>query len=327
MHVLFVIVPLAILARAHNEEPPDSFMQISADDLVDMMVDRTLAQPRYSANLEDTTLAKTMTGRSHGMASMNYASARHAGYAVPLSKTSVPKSPALFHRGTFPAGEPLRVPIIRHRSTSQAHANPGRDLQNELAIPKAGAVQIRMGQKCRLQISVLPEFQYDAGCGGGGRGTATPAPLPGMPNRLALDLDPSTITIPPPPPPPGVTITTRPSRFAGTLDADSGNIELRFEAKYYVEGPFGLQKTLQVEATLMTQGDKGRKLDAEGSASLAGVARVPETGDALVDKLLLLPSEIAVVFEAVFKFPGPAKEGEAKPLKTILKRETAYRGR
>lgn len=301
--VVFVILLVFVAAADAKELLPNHAitMHNSVDEVVDKLadelVDRVLtAWPLHHADLNHATLAQTQLG------------ARQVGLQhVPPSPSLCPRFPFHVPRSPFRSlprsSQSKFVAGSRTQPISHAYSEQGTDFRGQLAVPKAGAVRIRMGEECRLQILFLPEFQYDAGMESGGIGKAMSVPTLTAPNRLALDLDPTTITIPPPPPPPGLSIATYPLRFSGTLNPDTGTVKLEFEAEYHVTGLSFLDKKLPVRATLTTQG-KGQRLDDEGKAKLAGVATVPRTGDSLVDNLLLLPSEVNVVFEAQFEFFG-----------------------
>jgi hypothetical protein len=179
----------------------------------------------------------------------------------------------------------------------------------------APSVANRLGlttlQGCSLAIGRYPRFSYDAR-GGGGHGTATPAD-DATAELLAVRFDPGQLTIPDltwrttrvlgVAIPPGVRIAIEPLELAGVLDPASGAMELRFRAHFHCS-LFGLYRpaALQVNTVLSTGAVSGQRhrgegasIGADGQAVLAGVARVPASGDAVLDTFLGLPDDALAV--------------------------------
>ena len=99
---------------------------------------------------------------------------------------------------------------------------------------------------CGLAIGAYPRFRYDAR-GGGGVGVLAAADPVGAdiasgPGHSTLRFDPATLRIPPLdwrttrflglPLPPGLAITIHPEQLEGCLDAATGTMALRFEARF-----------------------------------------------------------------------------------------------
>jgi hypothetical protein len=190
------------------------------------------------------------------------------------------------------------------------------------ASSRAGRLSLTTLQGCSLAIGRYPRFRYDAR-GGGGHGTATPTEDP-EPGALAVRFDPAQLTIPDltwrttrvlgVAIPPGVRIAIEPLELAGALHPASGAMELRFRAHFHCS-LFGLYRpaALEVNTVLSTGAVSGQRhrgegtpIGADGEAVLAGVARVPASGDAVLDTFLDLPDDaLAVLRCRIAVQPGP----------------------
>ena len=177
--------------------------------------------------------------------------------------------------------------------------------------PAPGQATLRTRRGCALAISVYPHFSYDAS-GGGGTATATTES-----GRTALEFAAGDVTIPRLdwrtarflglPLPPGLAIDVQPLALTGWVEEGSGVVELDFRADFFFTGLFGLYAppAIKVTTRLSTAGatgsmltGTGRRRAPDGSARLAGVARVDPTGDALLDWFLRAPSECLAELEA-----------------------------
>ena len=168
---------------------------------------------------------------------------------------------------------------------------------------------------CQLAVGVYPTFAYNA-AGDGGSGTARL----GDDGLLHLVFDPAIVAVPainwrsssilgiPVPPP--LNIAIEPQRLEGVVDPATGRCELEFLASFtftagslYAPPPLVVSTTLTTEHSegVLRQGD-GQRLTADGRVRLAGVARVPPTGDALLDTFLMLPTDALAVLSAELTF-------------------------
>lgn len=182
---------------------------------------------------------------------------------------------------------------------------------------------------CKLAISIYPPFSYDATGGGGAAVASSPASTatlpasvpPAPPAATALAFDPSRLTIPSLtwrttrflglPLPPGLEIAVTPLNLAGWVDRESGQAALAFTADFQFTA-FGIYRPpiIPVETVLSTEAVRGaqlsgagRRLDpANGSARLAGVARVPVLPDAFLSWFLRLPADCLAEMDARFDF-------------------------
>ena len=99
--------------------------------------------------------------------------------------------------------------------------------------------------------------------------------------------------------PPGLSITIAPTLLAGRLHATTGDVTLRFQARFRFRLT-GLYQPpdLLIDTQLSTglvQGQRhsavGQPLGDDGGALLVGVAVVPPSGDLWLDRFLSLPDE------------------------------------
>lgn len=170
-------------------------------------------------------------------------------------------------------------------------------------------LQLTTLDDCGLVIGRYPRFRYNASGGGG-----TSAP------RLEGDsvlFPPGQLTIPPLdwrstrflglPLPPGLSIRIQPEQLEGQIDSHSGAVALRFRARFRFRIQLGATELYQAPDLLVDtelrsdrcQGQRhhasGRALDGSGAALLVGVAMVPPSGDAWLDRFLGLPDEALAV--------------------------------
>ena len=170
-------------------------------------------------------------------------------------------------------------------------------------------VELRTEAGCALAIGPWPRFRYDAR-GGGGRGESGVEADEGW---RPLVFDPSALTIPPLharsarilglPLPPGLEIAIEPLELAGRWNPGAGLVDLAFEARFQLRfAGRAVAPELRVstrlgpgEARGQWQRANGRPVDAEGRGVLAGIARVPLSGAAWLDRFLGLPGEALAV--------------------------------
>jgi hypothetical protein len=157
---------------------------------------------------------------------------------------------------------------------------------------------------CSLAIGAYPPFTYDAR-GGGGRGRLGRAPEGSRP----LEFRPGELRIPPLswrstrvlglPLPPGLMIAIEPRLLSGELEPASGELRLRFQARFHCSA-LGIYRpeALAIDTQLSTGSVSSRRhrrqgmpLDRDGEGLLVGVAEVPPCGDPWLDRFLGLPDE------------------------------------
>lgn len=171
--------------------------------------------------------------------------------------------------------------------------------------PVPTRLQLQTGADCALAIGRYPQFRYDAR-GGGGMG-GLDAPEGGTDQVLVFPAEGlcipaltwQTTRILGLPLPPGLSITIAPTQLAGRLHATTGEVTLRFQARFRFRLA-GLYQApdLVIDTQLGTglvQGQRhsavGQPLGDDGGALLVGVAMVPPSGDRWLDRFLGLPDE------------------------------------
>jgi hypothetical protein len=157
---------------------------------------------------------------------------------------------------------------------------------------------------CALAIGAYPRFAYNAQ-GGRGIGWLGEDDEHGRP----LEFSPAELRIPPlnwrstrvlgVPLPPGLTIAIEPRQLSGHLQPGSGELRLRFRARFHCSAlGFYRPAALTIDTELSTgpvtsrrHSSRGAALDSDGRGLLVGVAQVPASGDAWLDRFLGLPDE------------------------------------
>ncbi|MCP9850801.1 hypothetical protein KBY88_13435 [Cyanobium sp. Morenito 9A2] len=180
-------------------------------------------------------------------------------------------------------------------------------------------MQLSTSEACALVIGAYPPFRYDAR-GGRGRGLLGPSAAAGP---QALVFDPASLSIPALswrtarflglPLPPGLSIVIDAKRLEGSLDAATGELALRFQARFHFAiGSLYRAPPLLVDTELRTGTVRGRRhttcgapLAADGSARLVGVATIPPSGEAWFDRFLGLPDEALAMLRCHFSATDP----------------------
>lgn len=170
-------------------------------------------------------------------------------------------------------------------------------------------LRLSTGEGCGLVIGAYPRFRYDAR-GGGGLGELGPTNQAGL---QALEFDPMALPIPPLnrrttrflglPLPPGLSISIEAEQLAGSLDSATGALALRFQARFHFAiGSLYRAPPLLIDTQLSSGAVRSRRhntcgapLSADGSALLVGVAMIPPSGEAWLDRFLGLPDEALAV--------------------------------
>ncbi|CAA3024378.1 uncharacterized protein LOC111403897 [Olea europaea var. sylvestris] len=168
---------------------------------------------------------------------------------------------------------------------------------------------------CKLGISRYPDFEYDA-AGGTGTGTGTKT----MNDAISVEFDIKTLYIPPLSTattkflgmrlPPFLRIDIVPELFQGSINQESGQVDLKFKAKFwfsigsiYKAPPLTVQTVLtSEESNGKIKRGRGEKLNKEGRCSLVGVATVEPINDFFMDSFLSLPTECLANLNATISF-------------------------
>lgn len=183
------------------------------------------------------------------------------------------------------------------------------------AHPDVRTATLRVKEGCLLGVSVYPNFRYNAS-GGGGRGKAMlvegDAKVLAYQVRFDADelyipsLNTQTTKILGLPLPPFLSIAIEPLSLEGSVDVETGRVDLDFDAEFkFTMGSFYAAPPLRVTTTLTTEDSqgilrkgRGKRRNQEGSCKLAGVARVPKVNDGFLDTFLMLPTDALAELEA-----------------------------
>ena len=158
---------------------------------------------------------------------------------------------------------------------------------------------------CRLKIGKYPPFTYNA-YGGGGKATLIPNQKS---NLLNISFSSKTFSIPSLnskttrflclPLPPGLKIKMSMNLLEGTIDTNSGDVLLNFEAKFHFSIGAMYRFPALIVKTLLKTGKvkskihegEGLVLQSNGTTKLVGIAKIPRTGNQILDAFLGLPNE------------------------------------
>ncbi|KAH0852919.1 hypothetical protein HID58_093596 [Brassica napus] len=174
----------------------------------------------------------------------------------------------------------------------------------------------------KLSISRYPDFEYSPQ-GGSGSGTARCIDADGgdknrtSNSELSVSFDVGTLYIPSltnqttkflglPLPPPFLKIDIAPEMFQGTIDQDSGKVELEFTAKWDIQSSaVGGENGVDDGGVYRREEERrGERMDGEGKCRLVGVARVETVDDLFMNTFLSLPSECLADLQAVISVAG-----------------------
>ncbi|KAM0946772.1 hypothetical protein DsansV1_C08g0079071 [Dioscorea sansibarensis] len=190
-------------------------------------------------------------------------------------------------------------------SKIQSKQEPSSSSITNKTISEQLKVKFQSLETCKLGISSYPYFQYNA-TGGMGTGTGSKQPTS---DDIQLSFDANTLYIPPLetsttrflglPLPPFLKIVILPQLFHGTLNKQTGKVELQFKAEFcFSVGTIYKAPPLFVETTLTTEESKGEmksgrgeRMDGEGKCRLVGIATVEPVNDVFMNSFLGLPAE------------------------------------
>ncbi|KAL5173797.1 putative pentatricopeptide repeat-containing protein, mitochondrial [Glycine soja] len=188
---------------------------------------------------------------------------------------------------------------------------------SETPTTEAYTVSFKTEKGCKLGISRYPDFEYDAE-GGMGTGVGAKVTENNNPanNDLPVSFDLETLYIPPLtssttkflgfPLPPFLKIDIVPEAFHGSINQESGKVDLEFKAKFlfsagslYKAPPLMVKTVLTSEETKGTmRSGRGKRLDKEGKCRLVGVATIDPIDDFFMNSFLGLPTECLAELKA-----------------------------
>lgn len=203
-------------------------------------------------------------------------------------------------------------PSLGKESVPALSKIPPVQVLDEVSI---GKVMLSTLSDCSLAVSIYPTFSYNASGGGGvGRIVSQDGDI------ATVEFDIESLSIPPIdyrstkvlgiPIPPPLSIQIVPKELKGNVNMKTGEANLDFDASFQFDaGSLYHAAPLSVVTTLSTEGSSGDllqgsgvRLNGDGKARFAGVAKVPKTGDSFLDGFLLLPSEALAVLSAELRF-------------------------
>ncbi|XP_058084824.1 uncharacterized protein LOC131232536 [Magnolia sinica] len=245
-------------------------------------------------------------------------------------KINTSNSPILFKLSTrTPTTIPSSIPVqpkrpkthsITYSSSSNKGPIPQRPTttattQNQQLKTVLYNVKFQTLRSCKLGISRYPDFDYNAE---GGTGTAAGTKNTAIvSDKISISFDAQTLYIPPLtdsttrflglPLPPFLKIDILPELFQGTIDEETGQVDLEFRAKFlFSVGSIYRAPPLLVSTVLTSEesrgkikGGRGERLDGEGKCRLVGVATVDPISDLLMDSFLGLPTECLADLNAI----------------------------
>ena len=174
---------------------------------------------------------------------------------------------------------------------------------------------LRSLDNCLLQIGPYPNFIYDAS-GGGGEFTIVSN---GEDNIKHFQFKNEDFSIPPLswkntkilslPLPPGLKINILSKKLDGSINENTGAIQMEFEAKFifsicslfYFPG-LSVKTCLKTgSVTSKLHKEDGLSLQENGKVTLVGIAIIPPTGNRILDFFLDLPNEALAVLRCEIK--------------------------
>lgn len=234
---------------------------------------------------------------------MNFYALRSPVFSRPATNAIIqPYCPS-----TIKTEQNYHSPICLSSSYSQGQQ---RTQQSETSVYN---VNFKTLSGCGLGISRYPDFVYDAE---GGLGTGTGRKKDAS-EDISVSFDIQTLYIPPLnssttrflglPLPPFLKIDIVPELFQGTIDKESGKVNLVFKAKFWFSvGSIYKAPPLIVETILTSEESagklrrgKGGRLDSQGKCRLVGVATVDPIDDFFMNSFLQLPTECLAELNAV----------------------------
>ncbi|CDP05252.1 unnamed protein product [Coffea canephora] len=222
----------------------------------------------------------------------------------------------------------LVLPKSRIRKTTVVASQKNLDRQQpipapqltESKLPRRDVYNIKFETlaSCKLGISVYPDFEYNAEEGSGsGMGTNRNTDSNESDGDIFVDFDLNTLYIPPLttattrfmglPLPPFLRIDIAPEILRGSINQETGKVELEFKAsfwfsvgKLYKAPPLLVGTVLTSEESEGTiRSGRGERLNGGGRCRLVGVAMVQPIDDFFMDSFLGLPTECFAELNAI----------------------------
>lgn len=174
----------------------------------------------------------------------------------------------------------------------------------ELTSSSSYKVEFKTLRGCKLGISRFPDFEYDAE-GGFGSGSGKDDTN----GKILVEFDVAKLYIPPLtsgttkflglPLPPFLRIDIVPQMFKGSIDKQTGKVDLDFKAKFWFSMGTIYKAPPLLVSTILTSEEsqgklrkgRGQRMEKDGSCQLVGVATVDPIDDIFMNFFLGLPTE------------------------------------
>ncbi|KAL9269558.1 hypothetical protein AKJ16_DCAP21452 [Drosera capensis] len=179
-------------------------------------------------------------------------------------------------------------------------------------------VGIKTLDGCKIGFSGY-NLEYNAN-GGKGAGHGTRLSDGNLSDSIAVSFDPKTVYIPSVtsattkmygwPMPPFLKIEIVPEVLQGSINEESGKIDIKFRAKYWFSIGDGYKAPPIIIETVLTSDEsrgkhesaKGKRRGKDGRCRLVGIATLGPLKDGYVDALLGLPAECVTEMNAIIYF-------------------------
>lgn len=234
---------------------------------------------------------------------------------------------SLLHKPIYSSSS-LVLPKSRiHKTTVVASHN---NLDKQLPIPTPQLAESKVQKRdvynvkfetlasCKLGISVYPDFEYNAEGGRGiGVGTNSNIDTNESDGNIFVDFDLNTLHIPPLttattrflglPLPPFLSIDIAPEKLQGSINQETGKVELEFKASFWFSVGMLYKAPPLLVGTVLTSEEsegamrsgRGERLNEEGRCRLVGVAIVQPIDDFFMNSFLGLPTECLAKLNAI----------------------------
>ncbi|KAK9291599.1 hypothetical protein L1049_019548 [Liquidambar formosana] len=233
-----------------------------------------------------------------------------------------PNTPILCQSITKKPKLRIKIATLSSASYGQSQQEPISTItatQTQLPKTDVCTVKFKTLGACKLGISRYPDFEYNAR-GGTGTGTGTRIKDDNLNDEVSISFDVKTLYIPPLtsattrflglPLPPFLKIDIVPELFQGSINQESGKVDLEFKARFWFSvGSIYKAPPLLVETVLTSEesngkirSGRGERLDKEGKCRLVGVATVDPIDDFLMNSFLGLPTECLANLNAIISF-------------------------
>ncbi|PON57835.1 ATP-dependent Clp protease ATP-binding subunit [Trema orientale] len=222
-----------------------------------------------------------------------------------------PSNPLILFKVSTRKQRPCPRRTITFSSSSYSQNQQAQELKSEIY-----RVNFRTLGACKLGISNYPDFDYNAE-GGKGTGSGSKVAESNSNDDILVSFDLRTLYIPPLtssttkflglPLPPFLKISIDPELFRGSINQNSGQVDLEFKAKFWFSvGSVYKAPPLVVETVLTSEesvgkmrSGRGERLDKDGKCRLVGVATVEPIDDFFMNSFLGLPTECLADLNAI----------------------------